>query len=60
MVLGEPEKMKQTLLYYFTVEVLSSSSVLFGGFFIIHMAHFSYPHFFSYLFETKSLKYERS
>lgn len=52
--------MKQTLLYYFTVVVFSSSSVLFGGFSTVHMAHFSYPDLFLLPFETESLKYEPS
>lgn len=53
------KKLKQTLLYYFTVVMFSSSSVLFGGFSTIHVAHFSYPDLFLLPFETESLKYEQ-
>lgn len=47
--------MKQALLYYFTVVVFSSSSVLFRGFSTINMAHSSYPDLFRLPFEVRSL-----
>lgn len=46
--------MKETLLYYFTAVVFSSSSVLFGGSSTVHMAHFSYPDPFFFFFLSPS------
>lgn len=53
--------MKETLLYYFTAVVFSSSSVLFGGSSTVHMVHFSYPDLsFFYRLLKQSLKHEQS